>query len=112
MSNTTGQVRALSERIYANAKEKGFHEYTPEFGVGGRDTRHILSWLMLVTTEVAEAAEAVRKGDRANFSEELADICIRVFDCAEALQVNLEQEIISKMVKNESRPILHGGKLA
>jgi NTP pyrophosphatase (non-canonical NTP hydrolase) len=112
MSYGFGKLNEYAERIYANAKAKGFHEYAPEFGKAGQDTRHILSWLMLVTTEVAEAAEAVRKGDKDNFSEELADICIRVFDCAEALGLNIEQEIVNKMERNEERPHKHGGKLA
>ena len=112
MSYGFGKLNEYAERIFANAKAKGFHEYTPTFGKGGQDARHILSWMMLVTTEVAEAAEAVRKGDMENFAEELADVCIRVFDCAEALGINLEQEIVNKMAKNEARPLKHGGKLA
>ena len=112
MSYGFGRINDLAARIYENAKTKGFHEYTPEFGKGGQDARHILSWLMLVTTEVAEAAEAVRIGDKQNFAEELADICIRVFDCAETLGINIEQEIVNKMEKNAARPVKHGGKLA
>ena len=112
MSYGFGKLNDYAERVYKNAKAKGFHERTPIFGAGGPDVRHILSWLMLVTTEVAEAAEAARVGDKQNFAEELADICIRVFDCAEALGINLEQEIVNKMQKNEDRPIKHGGKLA
>jgi len=112
MSYGFGKLNDYASRVYRNAKDKGFHEYAPVFGNAGRDVRHILSWLMLVTTEVAEAAEAVRKGDKVNFSEELADICIRVFDCAEALGINLEQEIVNKMQKNEERAHKHGGKLA
>ena len=112
MSYGFGKLNEYAERIAANAIAKGFHEYTPTFGKGGQDVRHILSWLMLVTTEVAEAAEAARVGDKQNFAEELADICIRVFDCAETLGINLEQEIVNKMMKNEGRPTKHGGKLS
>lgn len=107
-----GRINDLAAEIYRNAKAKGFHEYTPEFGKGGQDVRHILSWLMLITTEVAEAAEAARIGDKQNFSEELADVCIRVFDCAETLGINIEQEIVNKMEKNMARAIKHGNKLA
>ena len=45
----------------------------------GNDRRRLerpernLSALMLITTEVAEAAEEVRNDDRENFAEELAD---------------------------------------
>lgn len=105
-------IQELSRIIYENAKAKGFHEYTPAFGNGGQDVRHILSWLMLITTEVAEAAEAARKGDLKNFSEELADVCIRVFDSAYVLGINLEAEILAKVEKNAAREYKHGGKLA
>jgi NTP pyrophosphatase (non-canonical NTP hydrolase) len=54
----------------------------------------------------------VRKGDKENFSEELADVCIRVFDCAATLGIDLESEILKKMAKNEKREHKHGGKLA
>ena len=106
-------VSSLCDRAYMNATRKGFHEYTPVFGKAGQDARHILSWLCLVTTEASEAAEEVRKGrDRDAFTSELADICIRTFDMAAALGLNLEQAILDKMEKNESRPNMHGGKLA
>jgi NTP pyrophosphatase (non-canonical NTP hydrolase) len=67
---------------------------------------------MLITTEVAEAAEAVRKGNLQNFEEELADIMIRLLDTAYALQVDLEAAVLAKMDKNEQREHKHGGKLA
>jgi hypothetical protein len=38
--------------------------------------------LMLIVTEVAEAQEALRNGDRENEAEEVADILIRVLDYA------------------------------
>lgn len=112
MSLGFGRLNDLAERCHKIATDHGFHESKPVFGAQGQSSRHILSWLMLITTEVAEAAEAVRMGDKANFAEELADICIRVFDTAEALDVNLEQAIVDKMAKNERRAIRHGGKLA
>ena len=63
---------------------------------------------MLITTEVAEAAEAVRLEDGDNFCEELADVCIRVFDLAGGLGINLEHEIAKKMAFNRNREPLHG----
>lgn len=71
----------------------------------------ILSKLALVTSEVGEAVEAVRKNDMSNMAEELADICIRVFDLAGALGLDLEQALQEKMAVNERRPYKHG-KLA
>lgn len=106
------ELEYLCVECHRIAREKGFHESFPEFGKHGADTRHILSWLMLITTEVAEAAEAVRKGDKDNFGEELADICIRIFDTAEALGINLKEHIWHKVEKNKQRAERHGGKLA
>lgn len=97
---------------YAIAKEHGFHERAVTFDDNQYNTRHILSWLMLVTTEVAEAAEAVRQGFEEGFIEELADICIRVFDIAGALNIDLEAAIAAKMGKNSIRSFRHGGKRA
>lgn len=112
MSYSFGRINDLAHRIRENAKAKGFHEYEPEFGIAGRDVRHILSWLMLMVTEVAEAAEEARVGNKKKFGEELADVIIRTLDCAESLGINIEQEIVNKIDKNEQRPVKHGGKLA
>lgn len=105
-------ISGLCFRAYKTAHEKGFHEHTPVFGKSTGDTRHILSWLMLITTELAEAAEAARKNNRENFEEELADVAIRLFDMCYVLGVDLESSIMAKMIVNEARPHLHGGKLA
>ena len=105
-------IAAIARRIHETAIAHGFHEYAPIFGVPGRDTRHILSWLMLINTEVAEAAEAARKGTLYDFGEELADTVIRVFDTAEALGINIEEHIFLKMDVNDGRAHMHGGKRA
>ena len=65
---------------------------------------------MLVVTEVAEAAEDVRHEQWDHFGEELADVCIRVLDICASLGIDLEYEIVAKMLKNEQRPFLHGKK--
>lgn len=98
-------------QAYRIAEVHGFHERHVAFE-NDEDVPQILAWLMLVSTEVAEAAEAVRNGDEANFTEELADICIRVFDYAFALGINLQAAIEAKMTKNEARAFRHGGKRA
>lgn len=75
---------------------------TPEY----RDM--MLGKLMLVVTEVAEMAEAVRSGDRDNFDEELADTVIRLLDIAGTTCSPLGNTIVFKMAKNETRPAKHG----
>ena len=93
----------LVDKAHANALDKGFWA-----DVDPKDPRHVLALLMLITTEVAEAAEAVRKSDPDNFAEELADICIRVFDVAGGMGVDLSEEIVTKMRTNKARPRKHG----
>lgn len=112
MSYGFGVLNDYVDRAYATARAHGFHERPAKFGGTTEDTRHLLSLLMLITMEVAEAAEAVRKYTVAELASELADICIRTFDLARALGVNLEQEIVNKMAINEERPFKHGGKRA
>jgi len=68
--------------------------------------------LCLIHSEVSEALEAFRKGDDANFAEELADVAIRLFDAAEGYGVNLEKEIAKKHEYNRHRSYRHGGKHA
>lgn len=105
-------IAELMQRAHANACAKGFHERVPAFGQPGRDVRHILSWLMLAVTELAEAAEAARVGDLENFVEECADVLIRVADNCAALGVDLQAAVIQKLARNAERPPMHGNKLA
>ena len=51
-------------------KEKGFHDEILKFG----------EYIALIHGELSEALEADRKGDFENRREELADVCLRVFD--------------------------------
>lgn len=106
-------LNELGERAFNNAKAKGFHEFTPQFGAPSVHARHILSWLMLICTEVAEAAEEVRKGnDKKKLESEFADIIIRTVDAGYALGLDLDEAVLWKMTYNETRPVKHGGKLA
>jgi len=66
--------------------------------------------LLLVITEIAEAAEALRDNPTGsdNFKEELADTAIRLLDIVGTVGINLDEEIDKKMQINEGRPIKHG----
>jgi len=64
--------------------------------------------LMLVVTEVSEAAEAYRKPDRQNFDEEIADTLIRLLDICGSIGIDIEKELSDKMAVNETRPTKHG----
>lgn len=105
--NTVRQViEMLTNSIHENARSKGFWDERDPNNVHCR-----LAMLMLITTEVAEAAEACRKGDFENISEECADIIIRVLDFCGGLNIDIYTAINEKMAKNVNRPRLHG-KLA
>jgi hypothetical protein len=68
----------------------------------------MLGKLMLVVTEISEAAEAVRKNDLANFGEEIADAYIRLSEIVGTMEIDIQSIIEAKMDKNESRPFKHG----
>lgn len=116
-------INELVKKAYENASKKGFWEdwrdikggkkhKTVEIKTGHAEdnliNNAIGNRLMLITGEVAEAHEALRKKDYENFKEELADIVIRVADLAGGLGINLEEEILNKMDKNRNRPYKHG----
>ena len=87
----------MQKRAYANAKAKGFHD----------DPRSQEAALMLILTEVAEAAEevrlpgfdpcAVRYRQKDNkpegFGPELADVVIRIGDTAEEFGKQLDATV-------------------
>lgn len=64
--------------------------------------------LMLIVSELGEACEALRRNDRKNFAEELADTVIRILDCCEAFRIDLNEEIHKKIRKNKKRKYKHG----
>lgn len=74
------------------------------------EIRKIGTNLMLITTEVAEAMEAVRVLDKENFQEELADVLIRVLDTAYGLGLDMDEVVAKKLAKNRTRGLRHGGK--
>lgn len=104
------------------AVSKGWWE-----GVGGicgiaHDANELLAKLMLVTTEIAEAAEEVRmpyfdpketvryssEGKPEGFPIELADAVIRIFDLCGRLGIDLEGAIATKHAYNATRSFKHG----
>lgn len=87
-------IKELQREAYEIAKSKGWHEKRVEFG----------TLIALMHSELSEALEADRKNlgiDKV--AEELADVCIRVFDTCEALDIDLEEAILKKMEYNRSR---------
>nr|WP_244990372.1 MazG-like family protein [Clostridium algidicarnis] len=117
-------IKELVENAYENASRKGFWEdwerikqlenMAINISKDGEeqvkiDKRNaIATRLMLIVSEVSEALEGLRKDDRDNFKEELADIVIRTCDLAGGLDIDLEAEILNKMEKNKNRLYKHG----
>ena len=91
-------LNELAQICHGIAKEKGFWD----------KERNIGEALMLIVTELAEAMEAHRKQDQANFKEELADTFIRLLDLCGGLKIDMEEEIYQKSMKNKNRPYKHG----
>jgi NTP pyrophosphatase (non-canonical NTP hydrolase) len=99
-SSDTG-INQLCKKAFETAKSKGWHEQPREMG----------TILCLIHGEVSEAMEADRRGEgRDRVTEELADVCIRIFDLCGSMNLDLEKAIKEKMEFNKSRPYKHGGK--
>jgi NTP pyrophosphatase (non-canonical NTP hydrolase) len=70
---------------------------------------HLVVCLVGELGEVANIVKKVRRGDmglesqRADLSEEIADVFIYILKLANQLNVDLEKEYFAKMAKNETR---------
>lgn len=95
----------LQAETWEIAETHGFHE-GPEEGVDERSRAKVLA---LIHSEVSEALEADRNNEGIEaYSEELADIVIRVMDHAACEDMDLETVIEEKMEKNRQREYKHG----
>lgn len=88
----TASINDYCQRQHDWVERMGWHNKT------------VLEALALIASEVGEAVNECR-GDAPTsaLGEELADICLRVFDLAESQGMNFQQEIFNKMIKNEKR---------
>jgi NTP pyrophosphatase (non-canonical NTP hydrolase) len=94
-------IQTLCKEAYKTACEKGWHTEFREMG----------TILCLIHGEVSEAMEADRRGEGWDrVTEELADVCIRIFDLCGSMNLNLEKAIMEKMEYNKTRSYKHGGK--
>lgn len=83
-------IKEIQKQIWQNKVNKGFNitDVNKEF--------------CLLYGEVAEAYEAYRK-KKDDLGEELADIAIYLMGLSEMLGFDLEDQILSKVSKNEKR---------
>ncbi|MCW8866055.1 MAG: hypothetical protein OQK09_07005 [Colwellia sp.] len=85
-------INDIAEQNYLWVEKMGWHNKTT------------LEALALVASEVGEAINECRhEVPSDSFGEELADIILRVVDIAHWQGINIEQEIMAKMLKNEQR---------
>ena len=107
----TTSMNQLAQEIASWRERKGFET----------SWLNVPEKLMLIVTELAEAMEAYRhiifSGTLGtpvpsewvdNFREELADTLIRTLDLTASLDINIEDEVITKMKVNERRQWKHG----
>jgi|SRR5882757_2484098 len=116
---------ALSEVAHRNARDKGFWDTSDKLealaqGNGlGREMRLMRNSQLrdLMVSELGEACEGDRKDlpsekipGFTNAEEEYADLEIRLLDMARGRGLRIGEAVIAKMIYNDSRPRLHGGK--
>jgi NTP pyrophosphatase (non-canonical NTP hydrolase) len=92
------QINELVTKCHENAKNKGFWDKPREFG----------TMIALIHSELSEALEADRHGEKEHVAEELADVVIRIGDLCGGMGIDLERAIVEKMAVNARRPRLHG----
>lgn len=104
VNNEGGNVFRLNDyckEAFSTALLKGWHDESREFG----------TYIALMHSELSEALEADRRGEGLDRTvEELADVCIRIFDWCGLQGVDFERVVIEKMLKNKGREYKHGGK--
>ena len=129
------QFKGLQWEVHETAKTKGWWRHRWELmdaaddaelkgqcvGLGKFGTAtHQISAIALMITELSEAIEGIRMGNKAddkvpefNSAEaELADCIIRIMDLAENEKWRVAEAVIAKAEMNKGRPIKHGGKVA
>jgi len=87
-------LTALQKKIYQNKIAKGFN------------VTDIYKEFCYMYGELAEACEAYA-AKKPDLGEELADVAIFLLGLSEILGVNLEEEIVKKVEKNEGRQYIH-----
>ena len=103
------EFAAMQKQTLKIAQDHGFNLEQPV-----NDERHLL----LITGEVSEATEALRRPEMEQdkhipeFTEleaELADVVLRTMNYAESKGLRLAEAIVAKSAYNTQRPFKHGG---
>ena len=83
-------LKQLQKRVYENKIAKGFN------------VTDIYKEFCYIYGELTEACEAYSK-KKDDLGEDLADVTLYLLGLAEILGINLEDELLNKMAKNEKR---------
>ena len=111
----------LNPHMDLNELQHEAHRIALEKGWYAKGDRNVMELLMLIVTEIAEAAESYRNdepefhfvdGKPEGLGVELADTIIRICDMAEYMGIDLADVINAKMAYNKTRPYRHGNKIA
>ena len=103
----SGFLKELGTTINEINRANGWKVCTPD---DWNDDYKVPGVLALIHSEVSEAMEGFRAGDKHNFEEELADVLIRVLDCASGLGFDMDAAVSNKLEANRTRGYRHGGK--
>jgi len=117
-------INELCKKCHQAAIDSGFWELEDIKEIGSKivSLRRIVprnkgELLMLIVSELGEALEALRKNNiqkpneewrKDTYSDEIADVAIRLFDLCGAENIDLEWQISKKMSYNKTRPKKHG----
>lgn len=103
-------IEHLQKQILAINRSNGWNVPTPDTWDDPNPYR-VPAILALLHSEVSEALEAYRKKDKANFTDELADVFIRLMELTGGLEIDIIRAVWAKLEKNRHRDFKHGGKL-
>lgn len=104
------RLNALAAEIVEINRANGWNVCTPADWADGPNAYKLGTVMALIHSEVSEALEAIRENDPQNFEEELADVLIRVLDCAGGLGIDMDAAVRAKLERNKTRGYRHGGK--
>lgn len=98
----------MASRVNATAREKGWW----------KNDRNEGELIALMHSELSEALEALRHGNPpddkipefSGVEAELADVIIRIMDASHAKGWRVAEAIVKKVIFNQGRPYMHGGK--